>query len=168
MPRERRRTGSDRRVTGSPRWSGAVLTAAMALGAWPAAAAAQTPEEAVMVAAGQWALERLPGGAIRLDPHRTGQGAGEALARRLAGPLGAQLATLEDTRRCADPTDPSSCSLDADVLLALAAPRISGDEAVIRVYAWHRSGDPRAPVAKESWDVRLARSGGGWRVVSGG
>jgi hypothetical protein len=169
MPGARRVTGASRGgVGGRFRRAGAVLATAVVMGSFPAGGGAQSSEEEVLVAAGQWALERLPRGAVRLDPHRTGQGAGEALARRLAGPLGAELATLEDTRSCSDPTDPSSCELAVDVLLALAAPRIDGDEAVVRVYAWHRSDDPRAPVTKESWDVRLQRSSGGWRVVSGG
>jgi hypothetical protein len=129
-------------------------------------ATAQSDEAAVMIAAGQWAQGRLPSGALRVDPHRTGEGVGHALAEQVARALGARLGTLEETRVCANPMDASTCRLEADALLALAMPRISGDAATIRVYAWHRTGSRSQPVARETWTVQLRRTASGW-VVSG-
>jgi hypothetical protein len=83
----------------------------------------------------------------------------------VASALGAELGTLEDTRRCTDVMDPSSCRLDAAVLLAIAPPKITRDEARVRIYAWYRQSSAREPVGKRSWDLTLRRSGGGWQVV---
>ncbi|MEJ2504076.1 MAG: hypothetical protein P8177_12330, partial [Gemmatimonadota bacterium] len=149
-------------------WAVTVMAGVAVLVGSPAGVGAQSPGEAVLVAAGEWALGRLPGGSIRLDPHRTGEGVGREGARRVAEALGAELATLEETRHCGDPLEPSSCRLSVDVLLAISAPRIDGDAAQVRVYAWYRSDDPRRPVSRQSWDLGLRRSGGEWRVTSGG
>lgn len=131
----------------------------------PGDAHAQTAEaEAAMVAAGEWAVARLPGGGVRLDPHRTGRSTERAVAARVASALGAELGTLEETRSCADALDPSTCRLAAPVLLAIAAPAIRGDRAVVRVYAWYRQEDPRSPVGKSSWEVALRRTSDGWTV----
>jgi hypothetical protein len=123
-------------------------------------------EAAVMIAAGRWAQERLPEGSLRLDPHRTGEGAGQALAEEVARALGAQLASLEETRVCGNPMDASTCRLESAALLAMTMPRIRRDEATIRVYAWHRTGSAREPVGRETWNLRLTRTAAGW-VVSG-
>lgn len=131
-------------------------------------ASGQDVEEAVMVAAGQWALDRLPSGATRLDPHRSGAGKDEARVRRVAQSLGATLATLDETRQCTNSIDPSTCQLSATRLLAIAAPRIDGDRAQVKVYAWYRSDSAGEPVAQRNWDLQLQRSGSDWRVVSGG
>lgn len=177
------RYASGERRTG--RWPRAVMGAALALGlsagaAGPATAAGpvtsdgpatssrQDPAEAVMVAAGEWALARLPSSSVRLDPHRSGGGSGEARARRVAGSLGAELGTLEDTRRCADVMDPGSCTLAAATLLAISPPRVEGDQARVKVYAWYRSDSPRRPVAQQKWELVLQQSGGSWEVVGGG
>lgn len=135
----------------------------------PAPAAAQDPssdEEAVMVAAARWAVGRLPSGSLRLDPHRTGEGGGQALASRIARAVGAELGTLEQTRVCSNPMDASTCRLESDALVAIATPRISRDQASVRVYAWHRTSSASEPVARQSWDLRLTRTAGGW-VVAG-
>jgi hypothetical protein len=87
------------------------------------------------------------------------------VAARVARALGADLGTLEATRRCADVTDPSSCRLESAALLAISAPSIDGDRARVRVYAWYRQDDPRDPVAKASWDVVLRRTASGWEVA---
>lgn len=129
----------------------------------PSPVQAQGDSEAVMVAAARWARQGLPAGPLRLDPHRSGQAA-EAVARRVASALGGELGTLEDTRRCTDVMDPSSCQLDAAVLLVIGAPSIRGDEASVRVYAWYRQDSAREPVAKQSWDLTLRRAGGDWEV----
>jgi hypothetical protein len=144
----------------------AVMLTAMAL--WsPAPASGQGADgEAAMVAAGQWARGRLPAGELRLDPHRTGRSTERALAGRIASALGAELGTLEQTRTCGNVTDPSTCRMSVPALLAIAPPAIRGDQATVRVYAWYAQDDPRAPVAKESWEVRLRRTGSGW-VVDG-
>jgi hypothetical protein len=131
-----------------------------------APAAAQADEAAVMIAAGQWAQGRLPSGTLRVDPHRTGEGTGRALAEQVARALGAGLGTLEETRVCANPMDAATCRLEADALLALAMPRISGDAATIRVYAWHRTSSRSQPVARETWNLRLSRTASGWSVVA--
>lgn len=127
---------------------------------------ASADEEAVMVAAARWAVERLPSGSLRLDPHRTGEGGGQALASRIARAVGAELGTVEQTRVCSNPMDASTCRLESDALVAIATPRISRDQASVRVYAWHRSGSASEPVARQSWDLRLTRTAGGW-VVAG-
>jgi hypothetical protein len=127
---------------------------------------AQDPAEAVMVAAGQWALERVPGGDTRLDPHRSGAGKDAARVSSVARSLGAGLGTLDELRQCTDPLDAASCRLGVDRLLAISAPKVDGDEARVKVYAWFRSSSP--PVAQRSWDLVLRRAGGSWRVVSGG
>lgn len=170
-----RTTTGMRRVVGRAGLAGALAggLAVVALvaqaGLWPAPAAAQEEAaEAVMIAAAEWARERLPAGALRVDPHRTGEGVGEGVAQRIARSLGADLGTLEETRRCADVMDPSSCRLEVAALVAISPPRLDGDEARVRVYAWHRQSDPREPVAKVSWEVELRRSGSGWSVVRGG
>jgi hypothetical protein len=134
-------------------------------GAGVAPAGAQE-EAAVMIAAGRWAQERLPEGPLRLDPHRTGEGAGQALAEEVARALGAQLASLEETRICGNPMDASTCRLESAALLAMTMPRIRRDEATLRVYAWHRTGSAREPVGRETWNLRLTRTATGW-VVSG-
>lgn len=128
-----------------------------------AGAAAQSAGESVMVAAGEWALERLPGGEPRLDPHRTA--ASGDMIGRVARALGARLATLEQTRSCRDVMDPASCEVVAPIL-ALTEPAIQGDRARIRVYAWYDGDSPREPVAERAWDLLLSRSGSGWQVVS--
>ncbi len=137
-----------------------VLTGAPTAGSAQAAADA----EAVMVAAARWAAERLPSGSLRLDPHRTGEGGGQALAGRIASAIGAELGTLEQTRVCSNPMDASTCRLESDALVAIATPRISRDEASVRVYAWQRTGSSSEPVARQSWDLRLTRTAGGWVV----
>lgn len=145
--------------------AGIVAMLALVLVTTARSAEAQTSDaEAVMVAAGAWARGQLPGGALRLDPHRTGRSTDRSVAARVASALGAEQATLEETRRCADPTDPSSCQLEAAALLAIGAPSISGDEARVRVYAWYRQSDGAAPVGKTSWDLTLRRTGSGWAV----
>lgn len=147
---------------------GPILFAAM-FAAFPAAAAAQGNEgEAVMVAAATWARDRLPGGELRIDPHRTGRGVGDAAAAGVARALGADLGTLEQTRRCTDLMRPETCQLDADVLLAIAAPSLDGGNARVKVYAWYRQSSPGQPVGKSTWDLRLRRTASGWAVVSGG
>lgn len=128
----------------------------------------QDPDEAIMVTAGQWALDRLPPGDTRLDPHRSGAGKDAARVRRVAQSLGATLAPLDDTRQCANAIDPSTCQLSAARVLAITAPRIDGDRAQVKVYAWYRSDSAREPVAQRSWDLQLRRNGQSWRVVSGG
>lgn len=128
----------------------------------------QDPGEAIMVAAGQWALDRLPPGDTRLDPHRSGAGKDADRVQRVARSLGASLAPLDDTRQCADSIDPSTCQLSAARVLAITAPRIDGDRAQVKVYAWYRSDSAREPVAQRSWDLQLRRNGQSWRVVSGG
>lgn len=144
----------------------ALMLTALAL--WsPAPAAGQGGDgEAAMIAAGQWALGRLPAGGLRLDPHRTGQSTDRTVAARIASALGADLGTLEETRTCGDMTDPSTCRMSVPALLAIAAPAVRGDEATVRVYAWYVQDDPRSPVAKASWEVRLHRTASGW-VVDG-
>jgi hypothetical protein len=127
--------------------------------------AAAQDEAAVMIAAARWAQERLPSGSLRLDPHRTGEGVGQALAEQVARTVGAQLGTLEETRVCANPMDASTCRLEANALLALAMPSIKGDVATIRVYAWHRTDSSAQPVARETWNLRLTRTGAGWAVA---
>lgn len=157
--------------TTTARYMGAVaIMAALAVGAAGAgtAAEAQDATEDVMVAAGSWALDRLEGSSPRLDPHRTGAGRDAARVRRVAQRLGAELATLDDVRRCTDVMDPSTCELTTGPLLAIAAPEMDGERARVRVYGWHRSGSPRQPVEQRSWDLVLERSGGGWRVVGTG
>ena len=143
----------------------AVALAALWTGAAPGDARAQDADaEAAMVAAGQWARAQLPAGAVRLDPHRTGRSTERALTARVASALGAELGTLEQTRTCTDMTDPSTCTLATPVLLAIDAPSIRGDRAVVRVYGWYRQSDPRSPVGKTSWQVTLTRTGAGWSV----
>lgn len=127
----------------------------------------QEPAADVMVVAGRWALDRLPDGAVRLDPHRSGEGKERAVVERVAGALGAELGTLEETRLCEDAMDPATCRLESTVLLAIAPPRIDGEKARVKVYAWYASGSVRSPVAQESWELELRRSGEAWRVVSG-
>lgn len=146
---------------------GGTLALMAAVAPQPGAAQGQA-EEAVMTAAAEWARERLPQGALRVDPHRTGQGVGQGVAQRVARALGADLGTLEETRSCTDPLDASTCTLQTAALLAISAPRIDGDRATVRVYAWHRQSRPREPVAKRSWDLELRRTAGGWQVAGGG
>lgn len=147
--------------------AGVVGAAALSLLVGPGMAAAQSSDaEAVMIAAGTWARGQVPAGALRLDPHRTGASTDASVARRVAAALGAEAGTLESTRSCADPTDPSTCRLSAAALLAIDAPSIRGDEARVRVYAWYRQDDPRSPVGRTSWDLTLRRTAGGW-VVAG-
>ena len=135
----------------------------------PAASAAQGTEgEAVMVAAANWARDQLPAGQLRIDPHRTGRGAGDAAAQTVARALGADLGTLEQTRQCSDVMRPETCRLQADVLLAIAAPTVEGGDARVKVYAWYRQSSPREPVGKRTWDLRLTRTASGWTVTSGG
>ena len=163
-------------VLGSPGGfaaSGVAAAQEIAFQAGPAAVVSvaqpsQDPSEAVMIAAGRWVMERLPSGAASLDPHRTGAGKDGDRVRRVAEALGMRLATLEETRRCSDAMDPSTCQLDGARLLAIGAPRVSGDRAAVKVYAWYRSESPRQPVGQQEWELTLSRSGTGWRVVAGG
>ena len=142
----------------------AALAALLALAAPEIAVAQGSEGETAMVTAGEWVRARLPAGAVRLDPHRTGRSTERAVATRVASALGAKLGTLEETRICSDAMDASTCRLESPVLLAIAAPAIRGDRAVVRVYAWFRQDDPRSPVAKESWEVGLRRTASGWAV----
>lgn len=142
---------------------------AVATGAAAAPVAAQTsPQEAVMLTAARWVVDRLPEGSLRLDPHRSGQGTDRGTVERVAQALGAGLATLEDNRRCQDPLDASTCTLACDVLLALSPPEIRGDRATVKVYAWYRSSSRRSPVEKGTWLVELRGGPEEWRVVSAG
>lgn len=127
----------------------------------------QESSEAAMVAAGRWVRDRLPDGRLVVDPHRTGEGVGDAVVEGVARALGASLGTLEETRRCEDVMDPSTCTLDAAALIAIAPPSLDGDRGTVRVYAWFASDSPREPVGKRTWDLELRRDAGGWRVVSG-
>lgn len=139
---------------------------ALSIAAVPASAHAQTTDaEAVMIAAGEWARDRVPAGALRLDPHRTGRSTDGAVASRVASALGAQEATLEATRQCTDAMDRSTCRLSAAALLVIGAPTIRGDEASVRVYAWYRQDDAGTPVAQASWDLTLRRTSSGWAVA---
>lgn len=128
----------------------------------------QDPSEAVMVAAGRWALERLPSGPAAIDPHRSGAGKDGARLRRVAAALGTELTTLDRAKECMDVIDPSTCRLSTARLLAIGAPRVQGDRAEVKIYAWHRTASADAPVAEKSWNLTLRRSAGGWQVVSGG
>lgn len=136
---------------------------------WAGGVRAQQPkvEEGAMVAAGQWARGQLPSGTLALDPHRSDGGVGEAVSRAVGRALGAQLTTLEEARTCDDVMDASSCKLSVDALLAISPPVVHGDDATVRVYAWHRGSSARNPVEKATWDVHLRRSGQGWTAVSG-
>ncbi|NIP82934.1 MAG: hypothetical protein GWM90_28395, partial [Gemmatimonadetes bacterium] len=109
---------------------------------------AQDAEQAVMVAAARWALERLPRGRVLVDPHRSGQGIDETLVEAVARELDAGLGTLEETRHCADVMDPSTCALDAAALLAISAPQVDDGTARVRVYAWHAADSRTEPVGK--------------------
>jgi hypothetical protein len=149
----------------APRTLMVLALSAIVAGADVVPAAAQADEAAVMIAAGQWAQGQLPSGTLRVDPHRTGAGTGQALAEQVARALGARLGTLEETRVCANPMDAATCRLEADALLALATPRISGDAATIRVYAWHRTSSRAEPVARETWTLQLRRTASGWSVT---
>lgn len=163
-----RRTGERSRSYAARALFGAAGIAGV-LGAATAPAAAQTnPQESAMLAAARWVVDRLPEGSLRLDPHRSGQGTDRATVERVARALGAGLATLEETRRCEDTLDRSTCTLACDVLLALAPPEIRGDRATVKVYAWYRSSSRRSPVEKGTWVVELRGGADGWRVVSGG
>lgn len=147
---------------------GLLAGAALLLAAATASpAVAQDPEEAVMVAAAEWVLERVPGGEVRVDPHRSGAGKDRARVERVARTLGARLGTLDELRECTDVMDPSTCTLGVDRLLAIASPRIDDDEARVKVYAWYRADSPSEPVAQRSWELRLTREGPVWRVVAG-
>lgn len=172
-------SGVARRVPGvwGPAWAvvAAGLAAVGLLAGWTVAdpvpgeqSSDQDVEEAIMVAAGQWALERLPSGATSLDPHRSGAGKDAARVRRVARSLGATLSPLDDARQCANSIDPSTCTLSVERVLAISSPRIDGDRAQVKVYAWYRAESAREPVAQRSWNLQLHRSGGGWRVVPGG
>ena len=156
-----------RRQSVRVRWlCGATVALCAAALMAPAGAAGQGAEEAVMIAAGSWVLEQTGEGDVRLDPHRTGQGTDRRVLRRVASALGADLGTLEETRHCSDPMDPSTCRLDADVLLCIAPPRVRGDEAEVRAYAWTSADELRNPVQKRTWALQLERVGDEWRVVS--
>lgn len=133
--------------------------------ATPAPTVAQSQAEAVMIAAGQWAKQQLPSGTLRLDPHRSGQSSNADVAQRVAGALGAQVATLDESRSCTDVMDPSTCTLASTALLAISEPSISGNTARTRVYAWYRQDSPREPIAKRSWDLTLEQQGNRWVVV---
>ena len=136
----------------------------LAVGSWSPVEAQNGDATQAMVAAGEWARLQVPGGSVRLDPHRTGRSTDRAVAARVASALGAELGTLEQTRTCTDVTDPSTCRLASDVLLAIGAPAVRGDRATVRVYAWYRQSDPRAPVGKTSWSLVLTRTANGWAV----
>lgn len=157
---------------GAVRRSGGVaaVIAVVALAAGPAVGpvAAQDEAESAMAAAGTWALGQLPSGDTRLDPHRSGEGKDGPRVQRVARALGASLAPLNQVRECADRLDPSTCTLSVARLISVGAPRIDGDTARVKVYAWYRSSSPREPVAQRSWEVQLRRAGQGWQVVSGG
>ena len=142
----------------------AAFAALLALAAPEIAVAQGSDGEAAMVVAGEWVRGRLPAGALTLDPHRTGRSTERAVTNRVASALGAVLGTLEETRTCSDAMDASTCRLQTPVLLAIAAPAIRGDRAMVRVYAWFRQDDPRSPVAKQSWEVGLRRTASGWTV----
>lgn len=139
-----------------------------ALSAHGVVSSSRDPTEAVMVAAGRWVLERLPSGAAGLDPHRSGAGKDGARVKRVAAALGMELTTLDQAKQCRDVLEPSTCQLGAARLLAIGAPRIQGDAAEVKIYAWYRSDSEEAPVAEKTWDLSLRRSGGGWVVTSGG
>lgn len=143
----------------------ALAAVVLGLGWSPAGASGQNADaEAAMVAAGQWVRGQLPGGVLRLDGHRTGRSTDGRVTERIASALGAEVSTLERTRTCTDVMDPSTCRLASSALIAIEAARVRGDEATVRVYAWFRQEDPRNPVGKGSWDVRLRRTGDGWTV----
>lgn len=143
--------------------------AAPAMFAAPVAAQGAGEAEAVMRAAAQYALERLPSGQLKIDAHRTGAPEDRTIAQRLASALGGTTGTLEAERQCVDRLDASTCRLEGtDLLLAISAPSINDDEAEVRVYAWYKQDSARQPVAEMTLRLRLARQGAGWRVVGQG
>lgn len=147
-----------------------MLAAAAVAGTGVAApAAAQGGDaEAVMVAAGEWALQQVPGGQPHLDHHRSGAGQDAARVERVARALGARLTTLDEARQCDDTMNRATCRLNVERLLTIAEPRIDDDRAQVKVYAWYRSSSPTEPVAQRRWNLVLERNGSGWRVTSGG
>lgn len=167
-----RQTGTDRKRTtqSNRRWMLTFAAAAAVAGtvaAMPVRAQGDVAE-AVMVAAGQWALQQVPGGSPHLDPHRSGAGKDAARIQRVARALGADLTTLDRSRQCEDAMNPATCRLTVERLLTIAEPRIDGDRATVKVYAWYRSGSQSEPVAQRRWTVVVERDGSAWRVVSGG
>lgn len=151
----------------NPLLSMVAAAAVASSGAWAPAAAQGADAEAVMVAAGEWALQQVPGGQPHLDHHRSGEGQDAARVERVARALGARLTTLDQARQCDDAMDRATCRLTVERLLTITAPRIDGDRAQVKVYAWYRSSSASDPVAQRRWDLVLERNGRGWRVTSG-
>ncbi len=149
------------------RLAAAVIMAFGSVAAGPAAAQEPRAETAPMVAAGEWARDRLPDGALGLDPTRSDGGVGDAVAGAVARAIGARLLKLEDARLCRDVMDPSTCTLSVDALLAISPPVLHGDQGMVRVYAWYRGSSAGKPVEEATWDVRVRRSGGAWSAVGG-
>lgn len=146
----------------------AAAVVALAGAGVPASADAQSGDaEAVMVAAGEWVLQQVPGGQPHLDPHRSGEGQDAARLQRVARALGAGLTTLDQSRQCDDAMNRATCRLTVERLLTIAEPRVDGDRAQVKVYAWFRSSSPTDPVGQRRWDLSLERDARGWRVTSG-
>lgn len=165
-------TGTNPQRRAGPQGAGRLLSmvaaaAVAGMGVSAPAAAQGSDAEAVMVAAGEWALQQVPGGQPHLDPHRSGEGQDAGRVERVARALGARLTTLDQARRCDDPMNRATCRLTVERLLTIAGPRIDDDRAQVKVYVWYRSSSPTEPVAQSRWNLVLERDSRGWRVTSG-
>lgn len=150
---------------------GVVMALAGLLSLTRPAAAQQLSDEQLSVALAALPHVRsgLPSGTTALDPElfcapRLAGWSCPAAVRDAARRLGLTLHGRAFTHVC--PGAPATCRLvGAKSLIVLHPPQIDGREAEVRVDTWWRDSPNGSPVAHRRRELRLARTGAGWRVV---
>jgi hypothetical protein len=152
-----------------------VLHTAILIAALPAGAQQVNERRSILKAAAEAIRERLPKGAIALDPRVVEQGqhflkkdrvAHEAATQTdLQGVLRGRIARTEDIATC--PTRlHRSCRIEDGVgVVAFGSPRIQGDTAELNVYTTYSTGLARIPIAREELRLVLVKKHAGWQVI---
>jgi hypothetical protein len=156
---------------------GAAFVIAASASAGPLYAQLTTAEDSVVVAATRHITAKHQAQGVVFDPrirvpervHGPDAFAGPHSDVRLAElrrQLGVRIGLVSDVITCAE-RKPSSCQLNsASLVIAAAAPHISGDTAMVTISSWvGYPGAKRAPIVARDTQLVLLRTADGWRVT---
>ena len=158
----------------------AMMLACAALALDRGVAHAQHEEVAVLHAAAEYSLERIPVRPIAIDPrilvdhgHDGARWNGlhdTTTVERLGAVVGGTSITIDEAWVCRDPA--TKCQLEGvEAVIALGKPRIEGDTATVRITFWVNYPDRRGHVKGrkivelEDRILTLAYADGDWLVV---